>query len=261
MDISKLTATGLTPLQAQAYALLFEKGTVSPPQLAQHLKLSRTNAYKLLDKLVSLQLAIKQESGKKLVYSPSNPLALANVTAQFRAEATAREEAASSIMQDLLTQYYEHSEKPSVSSASGQKAVADLYRKQLKLREDVHFIHTPVDVSRMGFDTMHDIRITPGRHGNQRHGILSEPEKGPINYAAHKRSNLEISWIKKDAYTAPVEWSVTQSSLLIVSFVNEPHAVLIVDPVIAGAFLQLWKLLSSFVRQEKTHQELAQGNK
>jgi DNA-binding MarR family transcriptional regulator len=256
MDTDKLIATGLTPLQAEAYALLIEKGQTSPPQAAENLKISRTNAYKLLDKLVELKLASKHENGKKLVYSADNPLALTNVTAQYRAEATAREEAASSIMQDLLARYYEHADKPTTTVVTGQKEVARLYRKQLSQREDVYFLHTPADVPMMSFDTMHEIRIIPAQHGNQRKAIMGAPENGTINHRNHSRSNLEITWAKKGLYTAPVEWSVTNSSLLIVIYGAEPHAILIADKLVAGAFMQVWSLMNLLLQQQPTHKEI-----
>lgn len=257
MDTTKLVATGLTRLQAQAYALLIEKGQTSPPQAAASLNISRTNAYKLLDKLVELKLASKREDGKKLVYSADNPLALTNVTAQYRAEATAREEAASSIMQDLLARYYEHTDKPTTTVVSGQKEVAQLYRKQLSQREDVYFLHTPADVPMMSFDAMHEIRIIPAQHGNQRKAIMAAPENGIINQRNHSRSNLEITWAKKGLYTAPVEWSVTNSSLLIVIYGSEPHAILIADKLVAGAFMQVWNLLDLLLQQQPTHKEIS----
>ncbi len=256
MNTDKLIAVGLSPIQAAAYALLIEHGEVKPADAAKELKTTRTNAYKVFDKLVELKLASKHEKGKLFVYTPANPLALASLTAQYRAEAAAREEAVNNVMHDLLAKFYKHSDRPNVEVATGRKEVAAAYRKQLNLREDIYFIHTGADVPMMGFDVMHEIRVTPSRHGNTRKGILSAPDKGPINYAQHKRSNLDITWAAKDEYTAPVEWSVTESSLLIVLYATEPHAILIVDPVVASAFLQLFRLLTTLLQQRPTHQKL-----
>jgi DNA-binding MarR family transcriptional regulator len=255
MDTKSLIATGLTPIQAAAYALLIEVGEVRPAAAATKLNTTRSNAYKVLDRLVELRLATKTEHGKTLAYTVANPIALASLTAQFRAQATAREEAASRIMQDLLEKYQSHSDKPSVSVVTGQKAVAGAYRKQINLNEDIHFIHSDADIPLMGFDTMHDIRMAPASRGKKRSGIMSV-DKGPVNYAAHERSNLEVTWARKSDYSAPVEWSVTESSLLIVLYATEPHAILIVDKVVSGAFLQLWHLLSTLLQTAAHHQNL-----
>lgn len=76
-----------------------------------------------------------------------------------------------------------------------------------------------------------------------------------INRDSHKRSNLEITWVDDTQYNAPVEWSVTESSLLIVLYATEPHAILITDKIVAGAFMQLWQMLSTLLCQQPTHQK------
>lgn len=251
MDLTSLTAVGLSPQQAAAYALLIEHGSLKPAQAAQQLGLTRTNCYKILDKLAELGLAQKADEGKTLAYSLSNPIALSNLTAHYRAEATAREEAANKIMQDLMAQYHVHADKPGVEVFTGRKAVASAYRQQANLKEDIYFIHTRADVPAMGFDTMHEIRIAPAQHGMHRYGLLSHSQDTtPVNYELHRRSNLDITWLEREDYTAPVEWSVTDSSLLIVLYVTEPHAILILDPVVAAAFKQIWKLVQSLASRQ-----------
>ncbi len=255
MDPASFTAVGLSPQQAQTYALLIEHGEVKPPVAARQLKLTRTNAYKVLDKLVELKLARKTEDGKKLTYSPTHPMALADLASQYRAEATAREEAANTAMQSLLRQYYKHSDAPDTKTATGPKAVADLYRNQISLREELYFIRTNTDVPAMGFDTMHELRTAPARHGVQRHGILSVDQSGVTNPEPHKRSNLEVTWLERGKYSAPVEWSATQSSLLMAIYGKEPQAILITNPLVGAAFIQIWQLLSSFIQTQPTHKQ------
>jgi hypothetical protein len=258
MDTHTLVTAGLTNLQARAYVELMDKGEITPPELVKKLRITRTNAYKLLDKLVELRLALKEKKDRKLVYAPANPMALASISARYRAKAVAREEAVSMILNNLMSKYYEHSEQPHVEVTTGKKEAVAAYRKQLSLHEDVYFVHTKADVAIMGFDTMHDIRIEPSRHGLKRHGILASVE-GPINYKGHERSNLDITWTDKKDYTAPAEWSATKSSLLMVIYDKEPHAIFIANPVIAQAFIQLWTLLSGLLRQQPTHKKLSKN--
>lgn len=256
MDVSQLTAVGLTTQQAQIYAVLLEHGELKPSQIAKHSGFSRTNAYKILDRLAEMRLVHKEEKGKTYSYSLANPVSLSSLTAQYRAEATAREEAASNILQTLLKKYYKHVEAPHTETAIGKRAVADLYRKQIALDEDLYFIRTPADIPGMGFDTMHDLRVLPERRGKKRYGIMSAPDKGPINPRQHARSNLEVTWLESGRYTEPVEWSATDSSLLIITFGSEPQAILIVDPLVAAAFLQLWHILNTFIRNSPAHKKL-----
>lgn len=259
MDLKSLIAVGLSPQQAEAYALLIEKGDLKPPLLAKELGLTRTNAYKILDKLTELGLAEKVEAGKKLIYSPANPIALADLASQFRAQATAREEAAGTVMQTLLRKYYAHTETLKFESVAGRKAVAELYRKQIIIGEDLYFIRTNSDIPGLGFETMHDIRTAPARYGIKRHGILSAPETGTVNNKSHHRSNLDVTYAESGQYTAPVEWSATNSSLLIVIYASEPQAILIADPLVGTAFIQVWQMLSSLLQGLPTHKKLVKA--
>ena len=255
MELNQLVATGLTKTQATAYALLIENGELTPPEAATKLKLSRTNAYKLLDKLVELNLAVKSSSNKAS-YQISNPIALAKLASNLRAKATSRENAISSVMKDLITQYYQHTEQPGIEVVSGKNDVTNAFRNQINLGEDIYFIRSLADITSMDFDTMHEIRTKPSRHGLNRFGILPDGVDGPVNYESHRRSNLDITWVKNEDYNMPVEWSVTKSSLLIVLYGTEPHAVSISNPLIAGSFLQIWHLLSSCLKSMPDYKSL-----
>lgn len=255
MEIETIVAAGLTPAQAEAYALLMERGEMKPRAIATALGLTRTNAYKVMDQLAADGLVTKHESGKTIAYSPANPVALTNLSAQFRAEATAREEAANTLMQSLLHKYYEHADELHVSVAGTPQEVVELYRKQIALEEELYFIRTNADIPSLGFDTMHEIRTAPARHGVSRHGILSVLENGTTNPKRHKRSNLDVTWLEAGNYTSPVEWSATKSSLLLVTYGKTPQAALIIDPFIGQAFIQIWGLLKHFLHQQPTHQK------
>lgn len=255
MELNGLIATGLSKTQAAMYALLIEKGEITPPEAAIKLKLSRTNAYKLLDKLVELKLAARS-SGNKTSYQISNPTALASLAANLRAEATARENAVTLVMKELVSKYYSHTEQPGVEIVTGNTSVANSFRNQIALGEDIYFVRSLRDVTSMGFDIMHELRTLPSRHGLKRFGILPDGIKGPVNYEGDKQSNLKTTWVKSEDYDMPVEWSVTKSSLLIVLYGSEPYALTISNPLIAGSFLQIWHLLDSCLKAMPYYESL-----
>lgn len=257
MDTEKLIATGLNQQQASAYALLLEHGEISPSEAAQKLKLSRTNGYKALDRLVEMRLAIKKESGKKIVYAPNHPQALSNLVAEQRNVATSREEAVRSVLTDLLAKYHTHNEQPHTDVVTGRNNVAEAYRTQIAQNEPIYFIRSRMDIPVMGFDLMHEIRVAPGRHGLKRSGITPDLSTGTTsNPSSDQRGNLTRTWMKQEDYTAPVEWSVCGSSLLIILFDDEPHAVIIENPLIAEAFRQIWQLLNSCLKQMPYYAQL-----
>jgi len=239
----KLIATGLNKQQAATYALLIESGELTPPTAAKKLHLSRSNTYKILDKLIELGLARKSEKNKKFRYSPTNPTALARLAAKQRNIATAREAAVQEVITQLTSKYREHTDQPDVTVVTGRSAVADAYRLQIQQKAPIYFLRSTADIATMGFDTMHKVRTEPERHNIKRHGITPDKSTKPSH-----ESNLERTWIRGEDYVAPVEWSVAGENLLIVIFGDEPHAITIENQFVAEAFLQVWHILNTCLR-------------
>jgi predicted transcriptional regulator len=257
MDTSKLVATGLTDLQAQAYALLIEKGSLLPPVAASELNISRTNAYKLLDKMVELGLAQKNDSHKKTVYTTTNPQALTRLVADQRNQVARRENAVRDVLAELMAKYRQHADQPDIQAVSGRESVAAAYRSQSGTQQPIYFLRSPMDIAVMGFETMHEIRIDPARFDQERLGITPDIAAGTTNNpASDERSNLTRTWARQEDYDAPVEWSVSGTQLLIVLFTDEPHAITIDNPMIADAFRQIWMLLNSCLRAMPYYKEL-----
>jgi predicted transcriptional regulator len=256
MDQQLLITAGLQPQQAELYAILLEQGKLTPPAAAAATGLSRSNAYKALDRLVELSLATKADFKKKLTYSPSNPLALATMVGEARNKITAQEEAVKVVMNQLLTQYYQKTEQPGVETVTGKTAVTAAFRQQTNLKQPVYFVRTKADIPVMSFDLMDDIRLGPSRVGQQRYGITPDVSHGPTNPTADVRSNLTRTWVKHEDYSAPVEWSVSGSMLLIVLYASEPHAIVIMNPLIAEAFRQLWSIMDVSLRAMDSYKSL-----
>src|SRR3954466_2769038 len=76
MDVQFLEDIGLTSAQAAAYKALVVQGPLAAPALVTLIDESRTNSYKVLDKLVEIGLATKQPYGGKFRYAATSPTAL-----------------------------------------------------------------------------------------------------------------------------------------------------------------------------------------
>ncbi|MCA1807843.1 MAG: hypothetical protein LC687_08370, partial [Actinobacteria bacterium] len=175
-------------------------------------------------------------------------------------EVQSREAALNGVMQKLLEKYKDHSDKPNVEIVSGKDEVVGLFKRQIALREDISFIHTKSDIPMMGYDTMHMLRVEPSLSGIKRDVIISEPHKkdSVINYDTHKKYSLNPTWIEKGLYTSPVEWSITESSVLIIIYDKALSAIYISDELVAESLLQLFTILKNLLEQKPTHKRLAQ---
>src|SRR4051812_31667321 len=114
MDIQTLEDIGLTKVQAKAYKTLVERGLMSAPALASAIQESRTNGYKVLDKLVELGVAVKESVGGKYKYSATSPAALEQFVKQQAELVRQKERRLNNELPRLLDYYFAHSERPSI---------------------------------------------------------------------------------------------------------------------------------------------------
>jgi predicted transcriptional regulator len=255
MDTDKLIATGLNEQQALAYALLIEAGEITPPEAAKKLNLTRSNTYKVLDRLVELGLANRTEKSKKLTYFPTNPSALTRLAAEQRNIATTRENAVQEVMSELISKYRTHTDQPNIEVVTGRNAVAAAYRAQIKQSATIYFLRSAADIASMSYETMHSIRVEPSRFNIERYGITPDNSTKP-----GRDTTLERTWVRGEDYDAPVEWSVAGESLLIVLFGDEPHAITIESPIVADAFRQIWQILNNCLRMMPYYKDLPRNS-
>jgi predicted transcriptional regulator len=250
-----LVKAGLSEVQAKVYLYLLKHDSATPPELAKALALTRSNAYKILDKLVELELAERKEVSKKWQYTAGDPIALANMVAVARNETLALERAAKAAIQALRTRY-QNQDMISVKAYTGKPAVRALYKEQALLKKPIHYVKARVDVTHMGFETLQEIRHMPTKFGTPRYGITQDTVGAPINPEIDKRTNLIRTWIDPEKYKSPVEWSVSGDELNMYIFKDEVSAVHIKDEVVAEAFLELWKLIDDGLRAQPGYNQL-----
>lgn len=256
MNTEQLVAAGLNTVQAEAYILLLETGRVSPPEAAAKLQITRSNAYKVFDKLTEMRLAKREEVAKKFMYEPTSPTALSNLVAEQRNIANVREEAVKNVIGELLAKYHTNIEQPDVAVVTGKQAVIDAYKAHIAELEPIYLIRSSNDLPVMGFDTMHHIRAYPAQHGVEKYAITPDMSAGAGSPERDARTKLHRTWARQEDYNAPVEWSVSGSSMLIVLFGKEPHAITITNPLIADAFRQIWQMLNGMLKSMSYYKEL-----
>jgi predicted transcriptional regulator len=253
--------TGLSEAQAAVYMYLLKNGESAPPVIARGAKLTRTNAYKVLDSLVDMGLIRRSEVNKKFVYRAEDPIALTNLVASERNRVIALEQNVREAMHELRSTYEKSSGDQDVRAYRGQQAIKSLYIQQAKSGNPIYFIKTRADIPTMGFDAMDQLRNLPAKQGIERFGITPDTPEGSANPALDRSTNLTRTWIQADDYTAPVEWSVSGDELLIIDFEKDSSAVRIKNPTIAKAFKELWRLLDKSVRALPEYKKLPKHTK
>ena len=238
-----LIQAGLTDAQADVYLLLLEKGTLAPPAVATSLGLTRSNAYKVLEQLMELGLAIREDKNKKFVYSAGDPRTLNDLLARERNRVIALEKAVNESLQLLQSKYQQQSAQIDVKAYHGAAKVKRQYERQAEQQQPVYFVKSRADIPVMGFDFMNEVRHLVSQHGVQRFGITPDTPEAPANPEIDQSTNLIRTWIDENDYTAPVEWSVSGDEVTIFVFEKNGSAIRITSPAVADSFRQLYQLL------------------
>lgn len=133
-----LIQAGLSEEQAQLYQALLERGPQRASDLTKWVGIKRGLVYKVLEQLVNMGLAIKNESeGTVAVFSPAHPsLLLSNVERKEKEIALTKEVLTSSIG-SLSSKYNLLSGKPNVQFFEGPEGVAKVLEDTLNTKDEI----------------------------------------------------------------------------------------------------------------------------
>lgn len=251
-----LLSIGLSDLQAETYLHLIAGGNDSPPKLAKELGMTRSNAYKVLDSLEELGLVSKSELNKKFIYQASELSALSDIVARKRNEVIALEHNTQNVIQELRKLQGSRTNNTKISLQKGKKAMLSAYESQAKAGQAIHFVKTRADITFLGFEAMDRVRKLVAGTKIPRYGITPDAVEAPINPKIDKKTNLHRTWMPSEAYTSPVEWTVSADKLLIQVFDNEGRVIEINDAQVAESFRQLWKLLDSGLKSSPKYSSM-----
>jgi sugar-specific transcriptional regulator TrmB len=241
MTEEQLQQLGLSPSQAKAYIQLVLVGRLSPSELMQKTGESRTNAYMVLDRLVELNMAYKDEVSKKLVYRAKSPVGLQKLAERQRLRAAESERKIRDAMPDLVTFYQSHRMQPGIRFIQGKDGLKEVYKDHLRVGGNVQVFRTMADDDYYGQDLM-DYMQERARRGIATE-MISPYQKGfAVSLEREPELKREVTWVPPDAYVSPVEISIYNGRVAITSFGEEAVATIIESPQIASAMREIFAL-------------------
>ncbi len=257
MNEDILMQLGLNATQARAYLTLVRHGYLTPPELAKKSGETRTNAYTVLDRLVELGLARKEEHKKKLRYRVENPVALEKLVRRHRDEALERERLVKSSMPALLNFFYTYSEQPGVRFYQGKDSLTEIYNDQIRTGKKILFIRSTADTKLYNYETMRLLRGKFSKMKIPRHAFSPDAPDIPTNWReTDPPRHLERTWMRGEDYTAPVEWGVYGDKVSIISFGEETMGTIIESPQIADAMRQILAMLDEGLKRRPDYATL-----
>jgi sugar-specific transcriptional regulator TrmB len=251
MDVQLLEDIGLTKPQARAYRALVKRGTSGAPQIAEDIGESRSNTYKLLDKLCELGLATKDTNSTKVRYFPTSPVALEQFIQKQSAEVHLRERKLKAQLPTMLDFFFAHSEQPAIRFFQGKEGIRQIFSDMLATGETLYLVRSPEDVHFYDNEFFIDIRKKRRLLGIKTVGITPDLPSANHDPAIDAQNLFTRTWIPSEAYTAKVEWNIAGNKVALISYGAEAIGVIIESEQIAESFRQVFRLAAQKQRMRQ----------
>jgi len=246
MEIDILKKAGLTESQAKGYLALIENGELTPNELAQITGETRTNAYAIVDKLVSFGLATKKDSSKA-IYIANHPSTVETLAERRRKALVKNEQEVKRGISPLVDLFYAHNELPGTRVLQGIEGIKEVYADTLRTKKDIYLVRTTADVPDLGLEFLEKYREKRAATGIHTYGITTYTKYGhKASIDGTDEAMLFIrTFIPDNSYTAPVEIDIYGDKVAFISFGETQMATIINSPTIAEAMRQIIKIVSS----------------
>lgn len=249
--LSLVRKAGLTESQAKSYLALIEHGTLSPTALAEQTGESRTNAYMICDKLVTLGLATKKDASKA-IYSPTHPSALELLAEKRRKALVRNEQDIKNNLSPLIDLFYTTNELPGTRTLQGIDGIKEVYKDTLREKQPIYLLRTTSDVPDLGRDYLDTYRSQRAKSGIHTYALTPKTDIALRHQqsGADKQMLFHRTFLPDNAYTAPVEIDVYGSKVALIAFGDTQMATIIDSPPIAEAMRQVLRLLAVGLRED-----------
>ncbi len=252
-----LQAAGLTETEAKTYTALLSQAEWQPRKLALFVEETRTNMYKILDRLVELGLAERYDKAKKLHYRATNPSRLLELAHELKATREHAEKELELSVQSLTHEFIKANDQPGIRFFQGKDEIRTIFEELAHSSEPVSFVHTLAGIDFYGYDHMHELRMLAVKAGVKRSALTPDTGLATADYKeTDALFHLTRTWLQDEDYTAPVEWGVFENKLYIISYGQEALGVMLESEQVAEGFKQLFKLIERGQRAQDWYSQL-----
>jgi hypothetical protein len=213
--------------------------------MAAKLGETRSNAYKILDRLVELGLARKLNEHKKTTYRVENPVALEAMARKNRDQALVHEKKVRDAMPTLLNYFYTFSEQPGVRFFHGVDGLHELLNDTLRVRQDVYVLRTQADDKLLSKEYFAKYIQKRAALGIKTRIYQADNAEARARTLTDDTLNKIRVWLPANSYNAPVEWDVYGDKVALISYGEEAMGILIESPQISESFRQVFNILAN----------------
>lgn len=236
------SAAGLNDTETKVYKALLTRKEWLPSELAQNVTETRTNIYKLLERLADMRLAERVETQKKLRYRALNPARLLELAREKRrqhdqAEAEL-EVAAQGLVHDYITTY----EQPAIKYFQGKDEIKKIFIDMFETGESLRLLRSPADITYYDPEFFDALKARRAHRGIKTIALTPDVPSAVHDAEDDARNLILRTWLPERAYTAPVEWNISGDKVALISYGQEALGMVIESPQIAESFRQLFAL-------------------
>lgn len=253
MDVQLLEDIGLTKVQAVTYRSLTEAGGATAPEIAIRIGESRSNAYKVLDRLCELGLAQKDTAPTKTHYYPTNPSAFEQLLQNQAASLASRERRLQAAMPDLLHFFFSHNEQPGIRYFQGKAGIERIFGDMLKTGQDIYLLRSPADVNFYNEAFFETFRKKRAKLGIKTYALTPDIASAVHDPGTDQRNNFIRTWLDEQAYTANVEWDIYGDKIALISYGEEAIGLIIESRQMAESFRQVFTLVQKAIDRDNEH--------
>ena len=246
--MTNLSAAGLTTPEANCYTALLTQKDWKPADLAKTVNETRTNCYKILDKLVALGLAKRFDKDKKLHYRAASPARLVELVHEQRTVRERSEKELELQAQALMNTYFKSQEQAGIRYFQGKPGIQQIFDDMLQAKQPIYLLRSPADVKFYDEAFFEQFRAQRAQAGIRTYALTPDVPSAVHDHITDLHNKFSRTWLPAGSYDASVEWDIYDDKVALISYGEEALGIIIESPQIAESFRQILKLLQTSLK-------------
>lgn len=249
---AKLIESGLSEKEADVYLALLELGTSSVTEIARRARVTRTNAYHLLNALLSYGLISSNQEESKMLFSAEKPDRLLYWMKERLNEAERNYEEIENLLPELRSVYHDPEQKVRVRYYEGVEGIISAYEDTLSAKTKI-LGYASVEQQHAffpGYFPEYYERRT--NNGIEVECFLAETDDS-LRIKAMDKKHLRKSLIVPKKFSISPEINIYDDKIAILSL-KEKFGVVIESKEVADAFKKMFGL--AYERAEQYDKEI-----
>lgn len=254
MVLEKLINFGLSHNEAKVYLALMELGSGTVTQIARRAKVTRTNAYHLLNSLLVHGLASMNQGKGKIVFSAEKPERLLYIMREKMDEVERQFKEAEDLIAELRTVHKGPEQKMKVRYYEGNEGIITVYEDMLRARTKILEYSSPEERQKFSPEYFQKYYARRTAKGLETDSVMAKTPES-IKLKQRDLASFSVTKIIPESFKMGADISVYDDKVAIMSL-KEKFAIIVESAEVSGA---LRKLLTLAHERAEDYNKLQDG--